>query len=89
MKAVMTVVGKDRVGIIARVSTILADSHVNILDISQTILQEYFTMMMLVDLSGIKVSLADLRQKLNDLQKELELSITLQQEEIFKAMHRV
>ena len=89
MRAVMTVVGKDRVGIIAKVSTILAESNVNILDISQTILQEYFTMMMLVDLEGMTIDLAGLRKKLNDLGNQLELSITLQQEEIFKAMHRV
>jgi ACT domain-containing protein len=89
MRAVMTVVGKDRVGIIAEVSTILAESNVNILDISQTILQEYFTMMMLVDLESMTIDLAGLRKKLNDLGNQLELSITLQQEEIFKAMHRV
>lgn len=89
MRAIITVVGKDRVGIIAKVSTILAEANVNILDISQTILQEYFTMMMLVDLEGITIELADLRNKLDNLGKQLELSITVQQEEIFKAMHRV
>ena len=89
MRAIMTVVGKDKVGIIAKVSAILAESKVNILDISQTILQEYFTMMMLVDLEGMNKGLEELRKILNDLGKKLELSITLQHEEIFKAMHRI
>lgn len=89
MRAIMTVVGKDKVGIIAKISTTLAESNVNILDISQTILQEYFTMMMLVDLEGMNKELEALRKILNDLGKKLELSITLQHEEIFKAMHRI
>jgi ACT domain-containing protein len=89
MRAIITVVGKDKVGIIAKISTTLAESNVNILDISQTILQEYFTMMMLVDLEGMNKGLEELRKILNDLGKKLELSITLQHEEIFKAMHRI
>lgn len=89
MRAIMTVVGKDKVGIIAKISATLAESNVNILDISQTILQEYFTMMMLVDLEGMNKGLEDLRKILNDLGGKLEVSITLQHEEIFKAMHRI
>ncbi|MBN2444618.1 MAG: ACT domain-containing protein [Spirochaetales bacterium] len=89
MRAIITVVGKDQVGIIAKISTILADSKINILDINQTILQNYFTMMMLVDLSGINTEIAELRNTLDNLGKELTLSITLQQEEIFHAMHRI
>ncbi len=89
MRAIITVVGKDKVGIIAKISTTLAESNVNILDISQTILQEYFTMMMLVDLEGMNRGLEDLRKILIDLGKKLEVSITLQHEEIFKAMHRI
>ncbi|OGX18205.1 MAG: hypothetical protein A3K83_00005 [Omnitrophica WOR_2 bacterium RBG_13_44_8b] len=89
MRAIITVVGKDKVGIIAKISTTLAESNVNILDISQTILQEYFTMMMLVDLEGMSKELEELRKILNDLGKKLEVSITLQHEEIFKAMHRI
>ena len=89
MRAIMTVVGKDRVGIIAEVSALLAEANVNILDISQTILQEYFTMMMLVDLARIKTGLPQLRQQLDQLAGKLGMSITLQHEEVFQAMHRV
>ena len=89
MKAIMTVVGKDKVGIIAKVSTVLAESNVNILDISQTILQDNFTMMMLVDLAAMNKELSALREILNKAGEELELSITLQHEEVFKAMHRI
>ena len=89
MKAIMTVVGKDKVGIIAKVSTVLAESNVNILDISQTILQDNFTMMMLVDLAAMNKELSVLREILNKAGEELELSITLQHEEVFKAMHRI
>ena len=89
MRAIMTVVGKDRVGIIAEVSALLAKSGVNILDISQTILQEYFTMMMLVDLTQMKFKLADLRNKVDSLAEKLGMSITLQHEEVFQAMHRI
>jgi len=89
MKAIMTVIGKDKVGIIAKVSTVLAESNVNILDISQTILQEYFTMMMLVDLAEMNKDLAELRKILNYIGKKMELSITVQHEKIFRAMHRI
>ena len=89
MRAIITVVGKDRIGIIARVSTLLSESRVNILDISQTILQEYFTMMMLVDLSDLKTNLQDLRERLSETAKSLDLSITLQHESVFQAMHRI
>jgi len=89
MKAIITVVGKDRVGIIASVSTLLAEANVNILDISQTILQEYFTMIMLVDLSHTKLSLETLKEKLNKKGEELGVSIRLQHEDIFQAMHRI
>ena len=89
MRAIMTVVGKDRVGIIAKISTVLADSNVNILDISQTILHDNFTMMMLVDLTEMNKDLSELRKILNKLEEKLELSITLQHEKIFKAMHRI
>lgn len=89
MKAIITVVGKDKVGIIAGVSTLLAEANVNILDISQTILQEYFTMIMLVDLSHTKLSLETLKEKLNKKGEELGVSIRLQHEDIFQAMHRI
>ena len=89
MKAVVTVVGKDRVGIIAAVCQNLAEYNVNVLDISQTVMQGYFTMMMVVDVSGATCPMAELAQKLEEKGKEMSLSIRLQREEIFEAMHRV
>ena len=89
MKAIVTVVGKDRVGFIAAVCTDLAAFHVNVLDISQTVMQGYFTMMMVVDVSQSTYSVVELAQKLEQRGKEMDLSIRLQREEIFQAMHRV
>ena len=89
MKAIVTVVGKDKVGIIAAVCVQLASYNVNVLDISQTVMQGYFTMMMAVDVSGSTVPLAELAQVLEQKGKEMELSIRLQREDIFEAMHRV
>ena len=89
MKAIVTVVGKDAVGIIAGVCVELAGYNVNVLDISQTVMQGYFTMMMVVDVSGCKLPLAELAKKLEEKGKEMGLSIRLQREDIFEAMHRV
>ena len=89
MKAIVTVVGKDRVGIIAQVSTQLANYKINILDISQTVMQGYFTMMMVVDTEAAELSLADLAVALEEKGKEMGMSIRLQREDIFDAMHRV
>ena len=89
MKAIVTVVGEDRVGIIAMVCTELAAYKVNVLDIRQTVMQGYFTMMMAVDVSDSTCPVAELAQKLEEKGKESGLSIRLQREEIFKAMHRV
>ena len=89
MKAIVTVVGKDRVGIIAAVCVELAKYNVNVLDISQTIMQGYFTMMMAVDVSAGTLPLAELAKRLDEKGKEMELSIRLQREDIFEAMHRV
>lgn len=89
MKAIVTVVGKDRVGIIAAVCTQLAQYNVNVLDISQTVMQGFFTMMMAVDVTGANVPLADLAKQLEEKGTQMELSIRLQREDIFDAMHRV
>ena len=89
MKEVVTVVGKDQVGIIAAVCTHLAKWQVNVLDISQTVMQGYFTMMMVVDTSTSTIPLAELAQKMEEAGKEMNLSIRLQREDIFDAMHRV
>jgi len=89
VRAVITVIGKDRVGIIAAVSTILADCNVNILDISQTIMQGMFTMIMLVDMSCMKIDFSELQDKLENKGHELGLSIMVQHEDIFNSMHRI
>ena len=89
MKAIVTVVGKDAVGIIAAVCMELASYNVNVLDISQTVMQGYFTMTMAVDVSGCKIPLAELVKRLEEKGKEMGLSIRLQREDIFEAMHRV
>ena len=89
VKSVVTVVGHDKVGIIAAVSVLLAKYGVNILDINQTIMQEYFTMVMLVDTQGITTGYHELKEALGQLGEELELSIRIQHEDIFRSMHRI
>ena len=89
MKAVVTVVGKDQVGIIAGVCIKLAEYNVNVLDISQTVMQGYFTMMMVVDVTESKVPLAQLCVEMEAEGKNRGLSIRVQREDIFEAMHRV
>ena len=89
MKAIVTVVGKDRVGIIAEVCMQLASFNINVLDISQTVMQGYFTMMMAVDVSGSNIPLAELAKIMEEKGKEMGLSIRLQREDIFEAMHRI
>lgn len=89
MNAIVTVVGKDRVGIIAAVCTKLAQCGVNILDISQTILQGEFTMVMAVDVDGANLSISELSSEMSSLGTEMNLSIRLQREEIFNAMHSI
>lgn len=89
MRAVLTVVGKDKTGIIAQVSTYLAKKEINILDISQTILGEYFTMIMLVDLSAAEIKLADLAEECVGLGNNIGMSIHVQHEDVFNAMHNI
>lgn len=89
MRAVVTVVGKDKTGIIAKVSAFLAGKGVNIEDISQTIMQDYFAMIMLVDTSGASEDIAMLAEDASRLGEEIGMSIHLQHEEIFNAMHRI
>ena len=89
MKAIVTVAGKDRVGIIAAVCVKLAEYNINILDISQTVLRDYFTMMMMVDVSACSISLAELVGLLEKEGEAQGLSIRLQREDIFEAMHRI
>ena len=89
MKAIVTVVGKDRVGIIAEVCTQLAAFNVNVLDISQTVMQGYFTMMMATEVSECNVPLAELATRMEAIGKDMGLSIRVQREDIFQAMHRI
>lgn len=89
MKAVVTVVGKDRVGIMAGVCTTLAEYQVNVLDISQTVMQGYFTMMMVTDVSACTLPMAELCKAMEARGQEMGLSIRVQREDIFEAMHRV
>ena len=89
MRAIVTVIGKDRVGIIADVTGLLAKNGVNVLDISQTVMREYFTMVMLVDTAGASVDFSELASVLEKNGEEKGLSIRIQREDIFQAMHRI
>lgn len=89
MRAIVIVIGKDRVGIIADVTALLAQYGVNVLDISQTVLQEYFTMIMLVDAAQCTVPFADLARTLDEAGTQRGLQIRAQREDIFNAMHRI
>ena len=89
MKAVITVVGKDRTGIIARVSNYLAEKKINILDISQTIMQDLFTMIMLVDTNASDIDAATLSGDLDKIGEEMALTINMQHEGLFTSMHRI
>lgn len=89
MKAIVTVVGKDKTGIIAKVSNALYENNINIQDISQTIMQDMFTMIMLVDFRSSEISIQEITDKLNVIADEMGLSIHVQREEIFTSMHRI
>ena len=89
MRAIVTVIGKDHVGFIADVTALLAQYGVNVLDISQTVLQEYFTMIMLVDAAQCTVPVADLARTLDEAGTQRGLQIRAQREDIFNAMHRI
>lgn len=89
MRAFVTVLGHDRVGIIAAICNHLAAKQINVLDISQTILQGSFTMVMLVDVSACTVSFEELSSELSSLGESMELNIRIQREEIFNAMHKI
>ena len=88
-KAIITVVGKDTVGIIAKVCTYLAENGINILDISQTIVSGYFNMMMITDISGATKSFAAISDEMEKLGEEIGVVIKCQREEIFEKMHRI
>ena len=89
MRAVVTVTGKDKKGIIAKVSAFLSEKGANIEDISQTILGEYFAMIMIVDISGAKEELATLAKDCREMGKKIGMAVYMQHEDIFNAMHNV
>ncbi len=89
MRAIITVVGRDTVGIIAHVSAILSAHNVNILDISQSVLQEFFAMVMLVDLGKCQAPFAELQARLEAEGNVMGLTVRIQHEEVFQAMHRI
>ena len=88
-KAIITVVGKDTVGIIAKVCTYLADNQINILDISQTIVDDFFNMMMITDMNNASKNISEVSDELDKLGEEIGVIIKCQKEEIFKSMHRL
>ena len=89
MKAIVTVIAKDRVGIIASVTQIMARNDINILDMSQTIMQGYFTMIMLVDLAASKTPFAEIASILKQAGEEQQMDIRIQREDIFNMMYRI
>ena len=88
-RAIVTIIGSDRVGIIAGIANVIAEANVNILDISQSVIREFFTMIMMVDLAGASISFEELSDQLARKGQELGVRVEIQREEIFKAMHRV
>lgn len=89
MRAIVSVIGKDQVGIIANVCSLLSAHQVNVLDISQTVLQEYFTMIMVVDAAACPMDFADLVTHLETEGQRMGLTIRVQREDLFNAMHRI
>lgn len=89
MRAVITVIGKDMVGILAKVSNECADTHINIMEVTQSILQDLFAMIMLVDISNSTVSFEELADRMNKLGQTQNLKIHVMHEDIFNSMHRI
>ncbi|QAA31833.1 ACT domain-containing protein [Clostridium manihotivorum] len=89
MRSLITVIGKDKIGIIYEVTSVLKESNVNVLDITQTLLDGFFTMIMLADLSKLNMDFSELKTKLDNLGSELNVSIRIQQEALFNSMHTI
>ncbi len=89
MKAVVTVIGKDRVGILSKVSTVCAEYNANVLDVTQSVLQELFTMVMLIDISDLSSEFLQLQKALYALGEQLEMKILVMHEDIFNSMHHI
>ena len=88
-RALVTIIGADRVGIIAGIANVLAEANVNILDITQSVMREFFTMIMMVDLVGSRLPFEELSARLKGKGAELGVQVEIQREDIFKAMHRI
>ena len=88
-RAILTIIGSDRVGIIAGIANVLSEANVNILDISQSVIREYFTMIMMVDVGQASISFEAVRKALDDKGRQLGVKVEIQREEIFQAMHRI
>lgn len=89
MRSLITVIGKDKVGIIYEVTSVLKESNVNVLDITQTLLDGFFTMVMLADLSNANMDFSELKNALDTLGTNLDVSIRIQQEALFNSMHTI
>lgn len=89
MRAVITVIGKDMVGILAKVSTKCADSNVNVLEVTQSVLQDLFAMIMLVDISELSGEFSEFGQQLSEIGRDMGLSVHTMHEDIFNSMHRI
>ncbi len=89
MRAVITVIGKDMVGILARVSTICAENGVNVVEVTQSILQDLFAMIMMVDISKCTVSFSELSDRLTAIGSDMDLTVHVMHEDIFNSMHRI
>ena len=89
MRAVITVIGKDMVGILARVSTICAENGVNVLEVTQSVLQDLFAMIMLVEITDSKIPFSELSDRLEKMGEEMGLTIHTMHEDIFNSMHRI
>lgn len=89
MKAIITTIGKDKIGIIAAVSTLLANRNVNILDINQTVMKDFFAMTMLVDLERLETEFSVLQEELAQKGREIQMDIRIQREDIFEKMYEI
>lgn len=88
-RIVITVLGEDKVGLVAKITGILAEHEANIIDITQTLLQDLFSMMMLVDIENVNTSFEELQQELKEAGEELNVQVKTQHEDVFRYMHRV
>ena len=86
---IVTVTGKDKVGIVAKLAVAMAKTNINIIDINQKIMEKYFVMMMAVDIAKAKIDISQIHKRLNKIGEEMQLNITFQDENVFKMMHRI